>query len=129
MRIACSGSREFSEWGVVGEYLGRAMDAYGMTLELSFGDARGADYMAWRFAIEHDVDYQRHICHWPSHGTRAERWAAAHERNQRVLTAADLLLAFRAPGELTPGTSDTVRIAHDAGIPGFAYYEGIWRPI
>lgn len=74
------------------------------------GGARGADWLASSWALEHGVPSQTFRADWKHLGK-----AAGPIRNQRMIDEGkpDLVIAF--PG--ASGTADMVRRAHRAGIP------------
>jgi len=129
MILACTGSREFNDEGVVDLILARTDDLFTIR-RIQVGDARGLDSLVVVWAADHGVPFLREVCHWPKGpSTRQERWMAAHERNQRVIRGADLVLGFYARLEPSPGTQDALSIARAEGIPGFVYQGGVWRPL
>lgn len=110
MRVLVCGGRDFNDAMTLGSWLGGIHKQRGITL-LVHGGARGADYMAGKFAewagipcdayaIDHALDGP-----WPGAGPR---------RNERMLAASkpDLVVAF-AGGR---GTADMVRQAKAAGV-------------
>lgn len=94
------------------------------------GDARGADALVAFIARGWGVEPEVQVCHWPPPGaSRAERWAAAHERNGRVVAEADVLFAFYAAGPLSPGTTDCIAQARARGIRVHTFRAGRWTTL
>lgn len=125
--IAFSGSRHFTDRHLIEEIMRRLVRKWPSCL-IRVGDApSGVDYFvpleSTRWGKWPDVQE----CHWPpGAATKQERWAAAHERNTRVVRDADRLIALFAPGPRSPGTSDAVKQAQRMGIPVDVYHEGRW---
>jgi hypothetical protein len=132
--VAFTGSREFADGRLVEWIIKRLVHKYpsspeGAGLVVKVGDARGADRLVCLECPRWGVWPSVQVCDWPENGTKQERWQAAHERNGRVVAGADLVIALRAPGPLTPGTSDAIEQAMDLEIPVYIYHEGRWfRP-
>jgi hypothetical protein len=77
--------------------------------EVIEGCARGPDTFAESWAKSNGVPCRRFPALWGVYGR-----SAGHLRNQQMIaTKPDLVLAFNLG---TPGTDDTVRQAHEAGI-------------
>lgn len=131
--IAFSGSRTFDDRQLV-ERIFRRLAAFPKPKRTRVGDARGFDELVTAESTRWGSWPEVEACHWPPAGaTRAERWAAAHERNIRVVLGspehpgrAERLVAAFAPGPRSPGTSDAIAIALDAGIRVDVYHEGRW---
>lgn len=51
----------------------------------------------------------------------------AMARNTRVVAKVDAVVAFFAPGDPSPGTSDTLMKARLKPIPTFVWHEGSWE--
>lgn len=125
--VAFSGSRTFDDQALVEKVMRRLVRRYGPRMRVRVGDARGLDFIAGKEATRWGIWPDQQICHWPPPGaTRQERWMAAHERNERVVQGANLLIAFFSPGKRSPGTSDAIKIAQEHGIPVHVYHEGGW---
>ena len=131
--VAFSGSRGFDEPRIVAWTIRRLVNQHpsspaGAGLVIQVGDCpTGADPLVAKEATRWGIWPDVKVCYWPPEGaTKRERWLAAHERNGRVVAGADRLIAFFAPGPLTPGTSDAVAQAQHLGIPVYAYHEGRW---
>lgn len=50
----------------------------------------------------------------------------AKARNTKIVEKAALVVAFYGPGDLSPGTSDTLMKARAAGLPTFVWHNGSW---
>jgi predicted Rossmann fold nucleotide-binding protein DprA/Smf involved in DNA uptake len=78
------------------------------------GGQYGVDDMAERLAR----DLRKRITVYSADAPDTKSFTqAAHERNQKIVDAADALIAF--PGPNSKGTWDTVRRAKEKGIPVF----------
>ena len=133
---AFTGSRDFTDRALVERVIRRLVKRHhGPGMVIRVGDAkRGLDPMvaheSTRWGIWPDVQK----CHWPPNpSTKQERWMAAHERNGRVVLGENRddpavgLVAFFAPGERSPGTSDCIDQARAVGVPVYIYQEGRWE--
>lgn len=91
------------------------------------GDAKGVDECAIGWAKEEGVPYICEKADWAGAGKMA-----GHERNERVVARAKMLLAFVKPGplvrvpEASPGTCDAITQARDRAIPVHVHHEGRW---
>lgn len=131
--IAFSGSRDFSDRALIERVLRRLVRRY-PACRIRVGDARGLDLIVGQEATRWGKWPEQEVCNWPPAGSsRRDRWLAAHERNGRVVNGseknpgrADRLVAFFAPGERSPGTSDAIEQAQAAGVPVDVYHAGNW---
>lgn len=125
-KVAFSGSRTFTDRALVEKVLRRVVRQL-PHVEVHVGDADGLDFLVATEGLRWGKFPIVHVCHWPPNpSTKQERWQAAHERNQRVVAGAVKLYAFFSPGPRSPGTSDAIKIATEAGIPVHIYHEGVW---
>lgn len=131
--VAFTGSRTFDDRALVEKVL-RRLVAKHPRMEVRVGDALGLDFLVSTESTRWGIWPKVEICHWPPAGAaRYDRWLAAHERNMRVVDGsaehpgqADRLVAFFAPGQRSPGTSDCISIARGRGVPVDVYHEGRW---
>jgi predicted Rossmann fold nucleotide-binding protein DprA/Smf involved in DNA uptake len=105
MRIAIVGSRHFPELERVGEYV----RSLGQGASLVTGSASGVDAAAIRAAREREVP----IRVFPASFEEARDEASAAERNQRLIDACDVLVAFWDGS--SSGTRRTLERALDSG--------------
>lgn len=115
-RVVVTGSRSFRDAAAVAAALDPLHYEFGARLRLIQGGAAGADRLAWEWAKSCDVpcasfapDYSR-----PS----PQRY---HERNDRMLGLADLVVAFW-DGE-SRGTKSVIDKAEARGIPCDVVYQ------
>ena len=106
MRVLVCGGRDFSDYAMMGRILARYQDRIGVIIH---GAARGADQLAWRWAVATGIPHEPFPADWNEHGK-----AAGPIRNQQMLDEGkpDLVIAF--PGG--KGTNDMVRRAIDSGV-------------
>lgn len=118
MRVLVCGSRTWRHAEVIEARLSTLADecvARGETLTVIEGGARGADFIAGRWAkYVSDVLWIQFPADWVTHGK-----AAGPIRNQRMLTDGkpDLVLAYTDKPLKGTGTADMVRRARKAGLP------------
>lgn len=106
--IGVTGGRYYSNKELVYSTLDEVKDVYG-PVRLAVGDANGADYLAWQWAVDRNVPYQRFIADWNTYGKMA-----GPIRNREILdSGVDLLIAF--PGGR--GTSGCIMEAEKRMIP------------
>jgi hypothetical protein len=112
MRILVTGSRDWTDGGVIATALSDAVnsDFFGSHL-LIYGCARGADTIAFEIADAWDWEAEAHVANWEEYGRRA-----GPIRNSGMIEHGnpDICLAFPLPG--SKGTWDMIRKANAAGI-------------
>ena len=108
MKVLVCGGRDFNDALTLGSWLGGVHKQRGITLLIE-GGARGADFMARKFAEWSKIPTKTFPADWDAHGK-----AAGHIRNKQMLDEGkpDLVVAF--PGGR--GTADMVRQARAAGV-------------
>lgn len=108
MKVLVCGGRDFNDALTLGSWLGGIHKQHGITLLIE-GGARGADYMARKFAEWQGIPVKTFEADWQTHGN-----AAGPIRNRQMLTEAkpDLVVAF----EGGRGTANMVKQAKAAGV-------------
>lgn len=121
MRLLVCGSRYLTRGlhlQAMSEALRKVLPQPGVRVTLIHGDAEGADRFseeALRLAWGEDFWVERFPADWKRHGR-----AAGPLRNARMLSEGrpDFWVAFQMKGAANKGTSDMLRRAQKAGIPG-----------
>jgi len=123
MRVIVTGSREWKESSPVYHTLGgvqQLASAMNQKLIVVHGDAsRGVDDMVNEWYEDQypllgtDILLERHPANWKTGGKGAGLFRNQHMAN----LGADMCLAFRL--NMSPGTSDMIRCAKEAGIPTY----------
>ncbi len=103
MIIGISGSREFTNYRAFKEHL-EAFNKHIPIDMLISGGARGADEMAYRYAIEKGITF---VCHPPKPEEGFPR--AFWRRNLRIVEHCDILIAF--PMGKSSGTRHAISLA------------------
>lgn len=103
MKVGISGSREFDDYGRFRGYL----DAFSKHIKIDMiisGGANGADYWAYRYAIDRGITF---VCHppKPEDGYPAKFF----RRNLRIVEQCDCLIAF--PKGKSSGTRHAISLA------------------
>lgn len=108
MRVLVTGGRTYQDHARVHAVLDKLHAEAGIDVIIQ-GGARGADHLAWDWAISNGVEQQQFDADWENQGT-----FAGPARNARMLAEGrpDLVIAF--PGGR--GTADMVRKARKAGV-------------
>lgn len=113
-RVLVTGSRIWPDHDVIYNALDTALNETpaGCDMWLVVGDCpRGADRIAYQWAVTAMVPIDTHLADWNTHGR-----AAGPIRNAAMVNSgADLCLAFIK--DASRGASHTVRLAERAGIP------------
>lgn len=107
-RVAIVGNRDlpWMEWSQVHDLV----DSLPQDAVVVTGDARGADWVAYKQAGTRGLARVRHVAHWDELGK-----AAGPERNARVVADCDRLVAFW--DGLSRGTKNAIDQARRAGKP------------
>ena len=116
MRLAIVGGRDFDDYDVLVTWADSIfyMQDTDSKIVVS-GGARGADSLARRYAGEHIAEYLEFPADWETHGK-----AAGFIRNQQIVDACDMVLAFW-DGK-SKGTQDTITKAKKAKKSTFIVY-------
>lgn len=106
MALAVIGSRTFQDYS----YLKKTLQEYeGIQLIVS-GGARGADFLAEKYAREFNVPIRIYVPDWQKYGK-----AAGPIRNRLIIDAADHVVAFW--DGVSKGTKSSIDMAKEKGIP------------
>jgi len=142
MKVAVVGSRGFDLSAmvpaIIQSLVNRAHDAH-QPLTILSGGARGVDTLVAEAcaglefhicgANVHDepIDgnhFVEYIAIWRTLGKLDK--GAGFKRNRRIVAEADMVIALFADGPRSPGTSNTVQLAVDKGVPVHIWHEGVW---
>lgn len=109
MRVLVCGGRDYTDRDKVFAELDSLHNAHHFTYLIE-GGARGADRLAYAWAISHGIHGMEYPAEWDEYGH-----AAGPIRNRRMLDHGkpDLVVAF--PGG--SGTADMIGLARAAGVP------------
>lgn len=104
-RVLVCGGRDYDNW----EIAQRVLDKIAPDVIIE-GGARGADFLAYRYARERRIEHIEAAANWDRYGK-----SAGHIRNQQMLDyfKPDLVVAF--PGG--DGTKGMINRALRAGVP------------
>lgn len=108
MKLIVAGSREFTDYFLVKQYLDKIAQDNVIECIIS-GMARGADMLGWKWAKENNVRVIECYAEWNTYGKRA-----GYMRNERMAALGTHLLAFH---NLTSrGTKHMIDIARGKGL-------------
>lgn len=108
--VLVSGCRWFNDYDFFSTVMRCHLDDMNDSVRLIFGEARGTDSMAKRYAIGHGLAWKQYTANWAEHGR-----AAGPIRNQWMVTSRPDLCIFFWDGK-TPGTGDCLKQATKAGL-------------
>lgn len=113
MKVLVCGGRDFTDEQLLEEALSK--------FKIDFiidGGAKGADYLAYMYAIKHSIKHESFPADWEEFGK-----AAGHIRNQQMLDEGkpDLVIAF--PGG--KGTANMISRAEAAGVEVICVASGL----
>jgi len=108
MILAIVGSRSFDDYQLLRRETLAVIAKYGACERIVSGGANGADTLARRYAVEHDIPFVEYAAEWAKYGKRA-----GPMRNARIVEECTHVLAF--PLGASPGTRDTISQAARAG--------------
>ena len=125
MKVAVVGSRNFSDYAKVKDYLDRLNAMRGIDTIVS-GGAKGADSLGEKWARENRVKTLIFEAKWddvthPGAVIKSNQWGkkydatAGFRRNKQIIEAADVVLAFW--DMRSPGTKDSVEYARKIKKP------------
>lgn len=119
-RIAIVGSRHYNPAELINDRLEGMIETYGIAIVVvSGGEPTGVDTTARVVAETLGLEVVEHL---PKRRVREEFFA----RNTLIANDCDELWAFFAPGERSPGTSDTLAKAKARGVPVYVHHNGKW---
>ena len=107
MQLIIAGSRAFTDYQLLCQPL--APERHRIT-EVIHGDARGADQLGFRWALQHHIRSRCFAADWERFGK-----AAGVRRNHQMAHAGNLLVAFW-DGQ-SPGTAHLVQCMQQLGKP------------
>lgn len=113
-RLLVSGSRDYSSPAILGMALLTEWMEH-PDLVILHGAARGADQMAYEWALDHigEERIEVYLAEWNIYGN-----AAGMIRNKKMIdTSPDKALFFFEPGAGNRGTQGCLKMAQEAGIP------------
>jgi len=109
VKVLICGSRDFTDE----DTMRKVIASLPADTEVIHGAARGADSMADRLAKERGLTVLPYPANWGQHGR-----AAGMIRNRKMLEEGrpDIVYAFFAGPEMSPGTANMVKVARKAGV-------------
>ena len=127
MRVLVTGSREFTDIGLVHQALLEVTAGNHGPHTLVHGAARGADTLAAVAADKLGWTIEPHPAQWKVHDMDCPAWhhdrdlptcrRAGHRRNEEMVDlGADVVCAFYKRGAANKGTAGCVKVAGEAGI-------------
>lgn len=102
MKVSIVGSRTFNDYDAL---VDKINDLHLDITEIISGGARGADSLAKRYALEHDINLVEYIPDWDTHGK-----AAGFIRNKDIIKHGDLVIACW--DGVSKGTKSSIDIAN-----------------
>jgi len=116
MNLAIAGSRTFEDYNVLSTWVESIFYMnHCDSKTIVSGGARGADFLAKRYAENHGLPYIEYLAAWGKYGK-----SAGFIRNQTVIDSCDMLLVFW--DGTSRGTADTIAKAKKAKKPTFIIY-------
>ena len=116
MKLAIIGSRNFNDYELLKRWAYVYLTAaWGHNVIIVSGGAKGADSLSEKFAEEYAYKKEIYLPNWEKHGK-----AAGFIRNQKIIDACDMVLAFW-DGQ-SKGTEDSIKKAKVAKKPTFIVY-------
>lgn len=107
LKVSVSGGREFADEALFYATMDAINNKVGIDMVIS-GGARGADELAYRYAIKRGITF---VCHPPKPEDGFPR--AYFRRNIRIVEHGDILVAF--PTKESKGTYHAIRTAKKFG--------------
>lgn len=99
MKVGVVGSREFNDYELMNEVLSK------LDIEIIIsGGARGADFLAEKYAKKNNIDLKVFPAEWEKYGK-----SAGFKRNHLIVNASDMIVAFRV--NKSRGTTHTIEVA------------------
>lgn len=109
MKVAIVGSRDFSDYKLFCAYMEEFRKHIDIEMIIS-GGARGADYMAYQYAVDNGITF---VCHPPVPEDGFPR--AFFRRNLRIVANSEAIIAF--PKGKSSGTRHTISVAKKLKVP------------
>lgn len=111
MKVIIAGSREFNDYLLLKTKCDELIGIYNTPyIEIVHGGCRGADKLGEKYANDKGYKIKEFPADFRTHGK-----AAGPLRNRQMAQYADMLIAFRLPGE-SRGTDDMIRQAYKYGL-------------
>lgn len=118
MNLAIIGSRDFDDYEQMTNVLWNLFQLRRGTIPkdtIISGGARGADFLARKYAEEEELNYTEFLPNWDELGKKA-----GFVRNKQIIDACDMVLAFW-DGK-SKGTKHSLNLAKEAKKPTFVVY-------
>lgn len=109
-KILVSGCRWFNDYEFFSSVMDYHLNNFDKDVRLIFGEAKGTDTMAKRYAVKHELKWKQYTAAWEDFGK-----AAGPIRNQFMVSTVPDLCIFFWDGK-TPGTGDCLKRAKEAGL-------------
>jgi len=109
MILLIAGSRTFNDYELLKSKVEDSVELEEVTLVIS-GGANGADLLAEKFALEHDLEFRCYPADWDKYGKRA-----GFIRNSEMVSLSDIVLLFW-DGK-SKGTESTLQLARNRAKP------------
>jgi len=106
MRIAIVGSRTFSDYDLLKNYITDIISVEEIDMVVS-GGAKGADTLGMKFAQNHDIELKEYKPDWEKYGR-----AAGFARNKLIIDDADAVFVFW--DGISKGTKHDIDLAKKA---------------
>ena len=111
MKVLVCGSRKYKAWSVVLDVMDRIL-AGESVVHVIEGGAKGADFLARRWAVTRKQPYTEIKADWKQYGL-----VAGPIRNRKMLDLKpDLVIAFHEDPGLGVGTKDCAEVPNKSGI-------------
>lgn len=104
-KVIIAGGRDFNDYNTLKEYCDYILSKTEEPVEIVCGEARGADTLGKRYAIEKGYSIKSFPADWSKHGK-----SAGHIRNKQMAGYADALIAFWDGN--SRGTKSMISYAH-----------------
>lgn len=108
--VLVSGCRWFDDYDFFSTVMHYHLDSIADDVRLIFGEAKGTDRMAKRWAINNGLSWKQYTAKWKEYGK-----AAGPIRNKWMVASKPDLCIFFWDGK-TPGTGDCLKQATAAGL-------------
>lgn len=114
MKVIIAGSRDFDNYKMLNAYCSLILKGCKKAdIEIISGGAKGADSLAEKFALEHNLIFKKFPANWETEGKQA-----GTKRNREMINyvrdSKALLIAFW--DGTSPGTKNMITISINAGI-------------